>query len=513
VTLTDPARTQVVSGGPDHGRALRRNVVVSTLGIVARSCQLILLFVIGRAFGADALGLFLLGFGLYEIVSAVVATGFTDGTMLFVSRRAGRAHVEGPGPLINIVTTALLVGGAVALGLAGLATVVVSLLEQRGAPVHPALLPGILWLAWALLPTLVARVCFAATSGLLRLEWEAIVGAAGPALAMLLAVPIVRATDAGLPGLFAAVFVVQVVNALLALVVLARRLVTTEGRGLLFALRHPRLDRALLGFALPQGLNMAAATYIARLDVLMLAALGTPAAVVGGYGTIAALVLELRQARMVLSGAFAPIVARYHADGDHAAIARILSRGASIAASIAVPLALGFVVVHGDVLALLAPGLRGNSRFVLVLLVGPLINCLGGLAGNFLVYLLRNRWNLANSILVALVHTLLCWILIPRFGLTGAAVSGAVAMTSVTLLENVEIAVLDHVHISPRALLPAGVTLALGGLVLAAGAPFAAWFSLGGRVAAAAGLALLAAAAIRPWSRRLSVPPRFGAAR
>jgi O-antigen/teichoic acid export membrane protein len=337
----------------------------------------------------------------------------------------------------------------------------------------------------------------------LRLEWEAIVGAAGPPLGMLLALPFLRAAGAGLPGLFATVFLVQVVTAALALVVLTRRLLGSAGVAFWAALRQPRLDRALLAFALPQGLNMAAATYIARLDVLMLAALGTPAAVVGGYGTIAALVLELRQARMVLSGAFAPIVARYHADGDHAAIARMLSRGAGLAASIAVPIALGFVVIRGDVLALLAPGLQDSSRFALVLLVGPLINCLGGLAGNFLVYLLRNRWNLANSLLVALVHTALCWALIPRFGLTGAALSGAVAMTSVTLLENLELALLDGVYIAPRSLLPAGVTLLVGGAVLAAAAPLAGWFSLGGRVVAAAGLALVAAVALRPWS-----PPR-----
>jgi hypothetical protein len=47
--------------------------------------------------------------------------------------------------------------------------------------------------------------------------------------------------------------------------------------------------------------------------------------------------------------------------------------------------------------------------------------------------------------------------------------------------------------------------------VLAAAAPFAGWFSLGGRVAAAAGLALVAAAVIRPWSRR-QFPQRLGAA-
>ena len=493
----DPAVADLASG-----RILRRNIVVSTLGIAARSCQLVLLLAIGRTFGPDALGRFLLCFGVFEIVAAVVSSGFSDGTLLLVSRRSQRTAPDRPNQLAEVVATALLVGGALALALATLAALLVGGWTLRTGAWPGFLPPGALWLAFALLPALIARVAFAATSGLLRMEWEAIVGAAAPALAMLLALPLLRAAGAGLPGLFATFFVVQLLLAILALQVLARRLAGRD-RGLGIALRRPRLDRMLLAFALPQGINMAATTYIARLDLLMLAALGTPAAVVGGYGTMAALVLELRQVRMVVSGALAPIIARHHANGDRQAISGALSRGAAAVASIAVPLALGAAVVHGDLLAWLAPAVKGDAGFVLVLLIGPLFNCLGGLAGNFLIFLLRNRWNLGNSLLVAIVHTGACWWLIPRFGLAGAALSSALAMARVTVLENLELRLLDRVRIAPRALVRAGGTLAVGGGLLAAAAPFAAVVGLGGRVVVATGLALGAATAMRG---------RFGAA-
>ncbi len=73
---------------------------------------------------------------------------------------------------------------------------------------------------------------------------------------------------------------------------------------------------------------MAANTYLTRLDLLVLAACGLPAATVGSYGAVAATIVELRQVRGVVSGAMAPLIARYHHAGDQAAIGRALSRGA-----------------------------------------------------------------------------------------------------------------------------------------------------------------------------------------
>jgi O-antigen/teichoic acid export membrane protein len=506
----------------DAGRVLRRNLVVSTLGIAARACQLVLLLAIAAAFGPGVLGQFLLGFGLFEIVAAVVAAGFTDGTMLLVSRRAQRAGADGTHQLVPVVATALLVGGGLALAMAALATALLGWPMISLAAPRAALLPGVVWLAWALPPTLIARVSFAATTGLMRLEWEAIVGAAGPPLAMLLALPLLRAGGAGLPGLFATFFAVQVSIAVLALWVLARRLIASgggrRGRGwrwprLARLARLAQLDRQLLAFALPQGLNMALTTYIARLDLLMLAALGVPTAIIGGYGSLAAVMLELRQLRMVQSGALGPIVARQHAACDHPAIAATLSRSAAWIASLAIPIALAAALLHADLVALLAPASGADSRFALLLLVGPLVNCLGGLAGNFLVYLLYNRWNLANSLLVALLHTGLCWLLIPRLGLTGAALSGALALTVVTLLENLELAALTGVHLAPRALARAGITLLVGAGLLAAVAPPVRAVAVEARVAVAAAMALLAAVAMRPGRWRALVPRRLGATR
>ena len=496
---------------PGHERALRRNVTVGVLGLAARGAQIILFVAVGRVLGPALLGQLLLGLGIFEIATALTATGFVDGTLLLASRRAhrwdaaggaARATGDGARAIADIVATAWLVGGTLALGLASSVALLVAFLTPAVAGRLPhsvaasyaELLPSLRFIAWALVPSLVARVSFAATTALLRPEWESIVGGGGPALGLLVALPLVRVFGGGACELFAAALGVQAVIAIVGVVALSRQL----GAAILVAaLRRRRLDRDLLRFVVPQAMNMAATTYIGRLDLLILAASGMPSAVVGAYGTAAAVVRELRQARMIVSGALAPLVARLHATGDRAALAHALSRGSTWVASVVVPLALAFVVVHADILGAVSPAYVGGSGFTLVLLVGPVVNGLGGLSGNFLVFLLRNRLNLANSILVAVANTALGLWLVPRFGLVGAALASAGGLTAVTLLETIELALFEDVRLDPNALVPAAATLAVGALGQSLLGRLGLLGSWQARVVVATALGLIAAASLR----------------
>jgi O-antigen/teichoic acid export membrane protein len=458
-------------------RTLRRNLTAGILGVAARASQLLVLLVMNRLFGAATAGLFLVGFGLFEIASSVVATGFTDGAMLLVSRGSGAADgaPSDTRPLARVIATGVWLGGAAAVLLAAAITGLGAALAPHLPGSYQAVMPAIAWLAWALPPLVVARVCFAATTGFLRPEWEALAGGAAPAVVILTGLPIAHALGAGVRGLFATVLVAQLINAGIAVVAVSGWL---GARPLWQALCRPwregfaSLDRALVRFAVPQSLNMAANTYLARVDVLLLAAAGMPAAAIGVYGSAAAIVLELRQIRTLVSGALAPIVARHHAAGDRPAIAHALSRSAGWVARLAVPAALLFLIFRGNILRAIAPGYTGSAAFLPVLVLGPVVNCLGGLSGNFLIYLLRNRWNLANALAVAVLATVLGGPAVRAFGLTGAALISAGAMASVTLLENVELALLERVRIAGRALFPALATFAAGA---------AAILALGGR--------------------------------
>jgi O-antigen/teichoic acid export membrane protein len=554
----------VVEVTPPAAPWLRRNLVVSALGVPARGLHLVALLAISHQLGAAALGQFLLGVGLFEIVVAVVATGFTDGTLLLVSR-ASAVTTPSPSPppllwsagsrptfapasstmgegarsaaiasVVDVLASALVAGGLAATFLAVAVTVAFTV-----APLALTAVPGAPFLAWAVLPALVSRVAFAGTSAFLRLEWEALLGTAGPPLGLLLALPIIHlhlhlhhhgGADPlhAARALFAALWVIQIGMAVLGLAVLGRHLPRSVSlRSATWAvLRHPRrrLHRGLARFAVPQALNMAATTYIGRLDVLVLSASGVPAAAVGAYGVVAALVLELRQLRTVVSTALGSVVSRQHALGARAAIARTLSRSSAWIAALAVPLALAFAVVRRDVVALVlasAPdqalsGEGSDPRLLvpLILLIGPLVNCVGGLAGNFLVYLLHNRWNLLNATAVAILDTALAWLLVPRLGVTGAALAGTLGIAAITVLENIELALLEGIAIEARVLGAVGVTLAAGALAVWAIELVAARVGPATRAGLAVGVAVLSGAlatrCIRVDGRPLAAPGRPG---
>jgi O-antigen/teichoic acid export membrane protein len=549
---------------------LRRNLVVSALGVPARGLNLVVLFAISHQLGAATLGHFLLGVGLFEIAVAVVATGFTDGTLLFVSRASAGTTPPGPwgwasagsrpprepprppvvgetprsvaiASVVDVLASALGVGGLAAVFLAGVVTAVViaagtveplaramspgwaSVARHLRAVLHGEVLSGAPFLAWAVLPALVSRVAFAGTSAFLRLEWEALLGTAGPPLGLLLALPLIHhgGTDPAQAAraLFVALWVVQIGMAALGLAVLVRHLPRSVSlwSATWAVLCHPRrrLHRGLARFAVPQALNMAATTYIGRLDILVLSASGAPAAAVGAYGAVAALVLELRQLRTVVSTALGSLVSRQHALGARATIARTLSRSSAWIAALAVPLALAFAVVRRDVVALVLapdqapPGAGSDPRLLvpLILLIGPLVNCVGGLAGNFLVYLLHNRWNLLNATAVAILDTGLAWLLIPRFGVTGAAIAGTLGIAFITVLENLELAWLEGIAIEPRVLVAVGITLAAGALAVSAIEPVAAQAGPAVRAGLAVGVALLAGALATTCIRAGGRPP------
>jgi O-antigen/teichoic acid export membrane protein len=442
--------------------ALRRNVVVNALGLFAKGAQILPLLVMPRVFGADTAGLLILGIGLFEIASTLATTGFVDANTVLASRHADRtSRVE----LHRVLATAMWFAAGLALLLAvgtavGLRDVVAAL-----GPEYQAIEAGVALLAWALVPTAIARICLSAATACLRPEWEVFLGTAGLPVGLVLGIGVVAVTGGGVNDVFASVLVTQCALAVVGLAVLHRYV----GVGpVLRAMGRLKLDRSLLEFAVPQGLHAAALTYIVRLDVLMLAAAGMPPAIIAWYGTAALLVTELRQVRMVFSGALAPIVPRHAAAGDRASIQRVLAGATRWVALVATPIALAFVVLRDDLLLLFSPAYRGDSAWLVVLLVGPLVNCFGGLAANFLVFLIHNRWNLANAVIVGALKTGLNLVLVPRLGLMGAAIASTVSILIITAAEIVELQLLEKVHVVWGALRAPLCALAAGAAVLAA---------------------------------------------
>lgn len=460
---------------------LRRGAVINFLGIAGKMAGPAFLLVVTRLYGAEVFGVYLSAATLVEIAVALLTSGFRDAAVLYVARHAEHDREALYRALAN----------AFGLSLAA-ALVLVALGQLAGAPAvralygfGDALAPAVRVMALVLPLMAFERVVLAATQGLRKMGYEAFVGGGLKPVVLLAAALALYPTMPTVEGLTLAWVAAQAVTGLAAFGIYGREFAWAPlGR----ALRRFRLHRELLGFAIPQNLNMTLNRFLMGMDVLMLGALGASAATVGVYGAGAAVVRELRQVKLAFSGALAPQIARLHARGDLEALSRVYSSTSRWAATLGLLAVLGVAGLHEDLLRLFYPGYEGPAAFMLWLLPVPYLVSAFGLAGNVVVMTGHSRLNLMNSLAVGAVNVGFNLLLIPPFGMVGAAAASSLAALSLAALELFEAAHFVGVRLRLRevyrphlaGLVGLGVLVALRaaplgeGLALRAGATLAA---------------------------------------
>ncbi len=472
-----------------YERELRRGAFFNTLGLVARLLEPLFVLFATWLYGPVVLAHYLIAIFMVEISAGFLAAGYADAATIFASKDVDQAATDRDAAdrvaqvLANafVATFVLSVSVAIATQL-GAATLV-----EVAFPDHREMVPGLHLVGWSLVPFSFAAVAIAATKARLRMEYDALVGGLRPVVLIATAV-VARSLDASVTGLFAAWLVTQIVVAVLSLWPLFR---LYDARAIVRAIGHLRPHRAMLTFAVPQSLNLTLNRYITRLDVLMLAAMGFGSVQVAWYGTAAILTSNLKTIRTVWSGALAPVAARHHQAGERDVLTRLLNQLSNVTTTIIVPIVLAAVVLRDDILGLANEAYRGDSAFVAMLLVPPFMNCAYGLAGNTLMFTGHSGWTLTNSLSVALLNTLLNWLLIPPFGLLGAAVATAIAVGLVSAAQVVELRLVEGVALRWRDVLAPHLGLLAGLVVVALSWDPAAIGGLGQRIALAGALVVL----------------------
>ncbi|MES1164203.1 MAG: polysaccharide biosynthesis C-terminal domain-containing protein [Verrucomicrobiota bacterium] len=431
-----------------YQHAIRRGAIYNLLGGIARLGYPLFLMLVARLWGSAFSGLFLLAQALVEVVACTVIDGPADATVVFASR-----HVDGAADdertrarLYHVLGTT----ARVALGLGvplAVATVLLSgPLVRHFFPRYGELLPGLWLLAAALIPRAISQTAIAATKALLHMQYDALLNGFLYPVFLLAGGLATWALGGGLTALLGVQLLAECGLTVLALRVAARYFSLAD---VARALRLPA-DREVLRFVIPQGLNLTFNRYIARVDSIMLAAFGLGRSDLGFFSTAAMLTGLLAQIRMVFSGALAPVVARYHATGAREALEATMGRVARWSTGLAVPAVFIVLVFRADLLGLVSPDFRRTSLFVVVQLIPPFTSCAYGLAGASLMFTGHSRTTLANSISVAVFNTGLVVVLVPRYGPMGAAVATAIASSTMTALQMIELFWLERVAIRWR---------------------------------------------------------------
>jgi O-antigen/teichoic acid export membrane protein len=436
----------VSADNPSHAAGMRTDLS-SSAGAMARGAArgalgALIASVLALAFQAivrhivdiDTMGLFTLATTVVVLAQLPALFGLEAGAIRYVSlgaaegdERAARGSAQTA--LIAGIVLSTIAAGALFL----LAPEICDRFHKPGAT-------HLLQLASLALPLIcTSRVCAACVLGFGLTGRSSTITAAQNATRLLVTVPLVLLlADVTALGLG---FAIAGLAGTLFAIWLLRRVCPN----ILVPARDRWALRSMIGFSWPQTLSQS--LYLATLwtDTLVLAHYGT-AHQVGIYGLVVALLAPVSQLTVAVSQAFTPRIAGTHARGDSAGMAQMLRRVSYWNLVVALPILASMAVLREPLLALFGRGYEAGATPLVLLAIGQLVLNAAGPLTAVINLSGHPRVTLFNNALVFGANFALCLVLVPRYGMSGAAASTLIALCSVTLLQVGQVARLFRIH-------------------------------------------------------------------
>jgi O-antigen/teichoic acid export membrane protein len=429
--LTEPSSgDERRSAGSAPLRTLASGSILTIGGVIATGIlNFLVVIAVTRGLRAEGTGAFFQAVALFSILASLADLGASAGIVRSVARYLALGRVRdvrrvygvAAWPVAAIVTVA-------ALCLLLMAPVIASVLglDREQGPVMVRTIAVFLPLA------AVSSVALAAIRGSGRmLPYVALDNVFKPALRPILVI-VALILGAGAPGvLLAWLLPVGLALPIAALVVstLMRRLPGDPSA----SDPSPHLAAEFWRFSAPRGVAGAFQVAIVWLDVLLLGSLRstTEAGLYGAVGRLVGLgVFAIEGVRL----AIAPQISGALAAGDEAS-ARLQYRvGTWWLMALSWPMYLGLAIFAPVVLRLFGPEFVQGQMALVILSLAMLI---GASTGNVTVVLLmggKSVWALANTAVALVVNVVLNLMLIPSYGMTGAAIAWAASILAINLL-------------------------------------------------------------------------------
>ncbi len=138
---------------------------------------------------------------------------------------------------------------------------------------------------------------------------------------------------------------------------------------------------------------------------------------------------------MAVNAVLPPLIARHHVRGEHRDLQRLVTLAARVTFAFSVIACGGIVLLREPVLAAFGPEFGAASTALVILCGGQIVNALTGSVGFVLSMTGNHRLVLTTLILTTIGHAVLCLILIPTYGIEGAAwaTASAIGVSNIAL--------------------------------------------------------------------------------
>jgi O-antigen/teichoic acid export membrane protein len=406
-------------------RDLRRGVGVNAIGYAFKLLNPVLLALLTNAYGPERFGAFSIAQASILLSVRVGALGLDKALLWWVPRQPPDERRRGVRSVLALAASLNLVVAAVIFGLADPAV-----LRAMGQP--EALSLPLRIMALATVPQVCTDVLSHASMGLRRMEAQVLVkDALVPVGFPLLAVVLYYAFDATRLGMPIAFVVVNVIGLLVATRIFARLFASVP-----VPADDPRRPPAeLIRYAVPMWLAEMTNSLLQRLDLYMVTALTGDLALVGVYEIARRFGEAIRMIRRSFDPIVVAIVAEIGATGDRERLRAGFSYATFIVTLTQLPVFAAIFAFVRDIAPLYGEGMDAAAVPIVIFGVTWLVNGLFSLAG-----IVVTAWGLSKQTLVNMVFALVVLgaagtMLIPAYGLPGAASSVGIAYVLQALLQ------------------------------------------------------------------------------
>ena len=443
------------SGGPAVDRRLTevaRGGVLNLAGAgVAGLSTVALTVIIARSFSKAAAGAFFTAMSLFLIVEAVASLGAATGTVYFIARlrSLGQQH-RIPEVLRTAIRPVAIVSVAAAVALALLAGPVARLLaggHLGHAGASPAQVATELrFFAVALPFAAVLDTLLGATRGYRAMGPTNLVDRIGRPLLQLAG--IAAAAAAGAAGLLAPLWALPYLPAACLVWLWLRRIQRRQPRAEQLTEAAPAGRPEPLGFwrfTGPRGLAALAQITIQRIDIVLVAIMRGPAEA-AVYTAATRFLVAGQFGNQAISMAAQPRFTEMFAQGDRQAANRVYQATTAWLILLTWPLYLLAVSFGPQVIAVFGHSYQTGSSVIVILGLTMLLATGCGQVDMVLVTTGRSSWSLLNGLLAVGVNVGLDVLLIPRYGIIGAAIGWSAAITLTNLMPLAQVAATVRLH-------------------------------------------------------------------